>query len=216
MIMQITKGTVTNISDPAKAGRIKVHLAELGGRETPDFIDPVITPGWHWLPLVNDVVQVIMPEDADDLVEFPEEMRWTGIIYDQEHPVASDFHTNYGKRRGFKTKAGHLFIVDDKIDLITLSLADGTAFELTDGLIKLNGANTELSDVNTDPVLLGDKVTTPFSTWTAAVSAAFATWGATIPPTPISNGAFITTLSGATSSLASSISTWASTKVTTG
>jgi len=122
MKVQITKGTVTNIDDPAKAGRIKVHLAELGGRETPDFIDPVLPSGWHWLPEVGDTVQVLLPEDLDDLVEFPEDIRWSGVLYDQEHPVPADLRSEYPRRRGFRTKAGHLLVIDDTNDKEEISL----------------------------------------------------------------------------------------------
>lgn len=117
-----TVGRVTSIDDPAKAGRVKVSLSEMDGAEYPEWLDPELTPGWHWLPEVGDSVTVEMPEGTD-VVEFSDEVRWCGQALDQSNPVAKELRENYPKRRGFKTKAGHLLIVDDKAgaEEITLS-----------------------------------------------------------------------------------------------
>lgn len=160
MKMLTTKGTVTNIEDPAKAGRIKVHLAELGGRETPDFIDPVLLPGWHWLPEVGDVVEVIMPCSDDDLVEYPEEIRWCGVVYDQENPVPEELRAEYPRRRGFKTKAGHLFIVDDTTDKEEISLVHKGSLFMS---ITNDGIFFGTKDAD-EPFVLGNKFQSLLST----------------------------------------------------
>lgn len=166
MKMLTTKGTVTNIEDPAKAGRIKVQLAELGGNEIPNFIDPVSKPGWLWLPEVGDVVQVIIPENLEDLVEFPDDIRWTGQILDQENPVPKELQKNYPKRRGFKTLAGHLLIIDDTQgeEEITLSHKGVLLFSQTNNGIFFG---TQSAD---EPFVLGKQFQTLLSTVLGSVS----------------------------------------------
>ena len=105
-------GTVTNIDDPAKAGRIKVACSTMDGDEWPLWVDAVFPRGWVVMPEVGDTVEVELPT-GDDAVEFPEEARYKGHALDDKHATPDDFKKNYPKRRGFYTDGGHLLIFDD-------------------------------------------------------------------------------------------------------
>jgi hypothetical protein len=79
----------------------------------------------------------------------------------------------------------------------------------------LEGPLINLGALAASPVVKGDQLGSAFATYTAAVSAALATWGATVPPTPISNGKFIADIGAATAVLSTSITSWNSTKTLT-
>lgn len=107
------KGIVQSVNDPAKAGRIKVSLANMDGQIYPEWIEPVFLPGWISMPEVGDTVEIFLPE-SEDLIEFPEEVRYKGKILDDANSAPVEFKQNYPFRRGYKTKGGHLLIFDDK------------------------------------------------------------------------------------------------------
>jgi len=113
MKKRVTLGTVEVVDDEAKAGRIKVALAELGGDVYPEWVEPVSMPFWFWVPVVGQEVEVELP-DSLDIVEFPEEVRYRGVPSSQTSPAPDEFKENYPLRRGFKTPNGMLFLVDDK------------------------------------------------------------------------------------------------------
>jgi hypothetical protein len=121
MKFTLTQGKVNAVDDPAKAGRLKIELQEVDGQVFPDWIDPVKTPGWLWLPEPGDTVSVMIPTDPADLAEFPEQVRWLGQVYDQDNPHPDNFKASYPQARGFVTKAGHVLIVDDKDKVISLT-----------------------------------------------------------------------------------------------
>lgn len=220
-----TKGTVTRTDDPAKAGRIKFTLAELSGSEVPDWVEASLPPGLFMLPRVGDVVYVNMPDD-DDLVEFPEEIRWTGVVRDDGTPWPGDFTKEYGRQFGVKTLDGHILFFDDKgkeIRLVNLDtksslvLAESGNATINAGtLAKIAAPATELSTDATEFILKGNTVINAVTAYTQTVATAYTTWQAVVPPTPVSNGAFLAAIGLATATLATSLSTWASTKVKTG
>jgi len=218
-------GLVSNNNDPAKAGRIKCTLPILGGSEVPDWIAPIAVPSLFMIPQVGDEVFLLIP-DGLSLVEFPEEMRWIGIGYDAAHAFPSAFTSAYGKQYGIQTPAGHLLLFDDNSKEIHIRHADAKVdiAVFANGKFKVNASSsvvlstpqTELSELATEPIIKGTTQSQAFTAYTAAISAAAATWTSAGAPTPASNGAFIASLIAATSTLASTIGTWTSTKVKTG
>jgi len=119
------QGTVTNIDDPAKAGRIKVALQSMDGQEYPEWVEPVWPGGWIAIPEVGDTVELTLPE-GEDIVEFAEEVRYLGKVLTGAHPVPEDFKENYPKRRGFRSPAGHTIIFDDDDGIVlTTGVASG-------------------------------------------------------------------------------------------
>lgn len=119
------EGRVTSIDDPAKAGRVKVEIQGADGDEYPEWVRPSFTPGWIAMPEVGDTVDVELP-DGDDIVEFADQVTYTGKVLDGENPVPEDFKEGdkYGKRRGFRSPAGHFLIFDDE-DGIVLTVGNG-------------------------------------------------------------------------------------------
>jgi hypothetical protein len=130
-MIKIYTATVVSIDDPEKRGRITVACSGIMGdeeTEIPFWIEPNLQWGWFVIPDVGETIDIISINDPSQDEVFGEstidslELKWTGVRYwtneeteDQieARPVAEDFKTNYGKRRGFLTPAGHLFIFDD-------------------------------------------------------------------------------------------------------
>jgi hypothetical protein len=106
------KGVVTNIDDPAKAGRVKVALPSMDGQEFPDWIDPEFEPGWVAMPVVGDTVALVSPEGGD-IVEFSNEMRYKGKVLNEANPVPDEFKENYPRRRGYMSPSGYMLIFED-------------------------------------------------------------------------------------------------------
>lgn len=107
-----TLGTVVNIDDPAKAGRIMVNIESMDGQAFPEWIEPEFPAGMVVMPEVGDIVALTMPE-GEDIIEFAEEVRYTGVVLNESNPVPDEFKPDYPKRRGWKTKSGHLIILSD-------------------------------------------------------------------------------------------------------
>lgn len=105
-------GIVTSIKDQAKAGRIRVRLPEMDDDEWGEWIEPLFPPGWVLMPEPGDSVEIVLPE-GEDKIEFSDEVRYRGQLLNDANPVPAEFKKNYPRRRGFKTKAGHLLIFDD-------------------------------------------------------------------------------------------------------
>lgn len=121
MITEHPTATVVSNNDPAKAGRVKVEMAELDGDQWPEWLEPIF-PGGQWvcIPEPGDTVECVLPE-GEDKIEFASEVKYRGVVLDPKNAVPSQFKTNYPNRRGFQTKAGHVLIVDDKIGTFTIA-----------------------------------------------------------------------------------------------
>lgn len=117
---------VTTNEDPAKAGRIKVALPQLDGQEYPEWIEPVFVPGWFSPPEVGDAVEVEVPE-GEDLVEFANEVRYRGQVFDDGHLPPDKLKQQQKKvhLRGYFTKAGHLLLFNDKSGSEEISITEG-------------------------------------------------------------------------------------------
>jgi hypothetical protein len=76
----------------------------------------------------------------------------------------------------------------------------------------VEGPLIALGAVAASPLVKGTELASAFTAYTTAVASAFATWGGIIPPTAISNGAFLAAIGAANALLASSIANWLSQK----
>lgn len=108
-----TNAICANTDDPAKAGRIQCRFTELDGQVLPEWIEPVDMSGWFWIPEKNDVVEVLIPCDNSDFVEFAHTMSYKGKLRLEKETYPSEFKQNYGKRKGFKTSTGMMLLVDE-------------------------------------------------------------------------------------------------------
>jgi hypothetical protein len=122
---------VTANEDDEQRGRIKVAcVALLGDEETelPMWIDPIFDWGVFSVPDIGEIIEldVAVSSDEDEINGQMSidnlDAHWRGKRYytvdepennnkaTQIHP---DFKSNYGKRRGFATPHGHIFMFDD-------------------------------------------------------------------------------------------------------
>jgi len=137
-------GIVTDNKDPAKSGRIKAAIPQMDGDSYPEWINPVWPAPWIVIPNVNDEVEIVLP-DSEDAIEFAEEIYYRGYTIDESKSVPDEFKTNYPDRMGFKTKAGHILIVDSKSgqEEITLSHKGVMLVSLTNSGIFFGTQNAE-------------------------------------------------------------------------
>lgn len=142
--------------DPDQLGRIRVACQALLDGEDEDmpmWVKPFPQWGWFVIPDVGETVEIVAVVGATD-DEQPGtasianmNLRWRGqrgwgkTDSPEPRPIPDDLLTNYGKRRGFATPAGHIIWFDDtegeeaitlkwtnkKKDVSTLSMApDGS------------------------------------------------------------------------------------------
>ena len=193
--IEIITATVDSLDTKSKDGSIWVKMAEMDGGLYPYPVEPIWPPGAGiWFPDPGDTVEVLVPA-GEDVIELGHDVRYMGKRFDPEHPVPSEFKTNYGKRRGFKTLAGHLLIFDDKAGTITIKNGKTSILLEMDTLLHLGGSP------GTDFILKGttfnlDQATLwpLISTYIGLIGAAFQAMGAdpavlpnSTPHTDISN-----------------------------
>jgi len=138
-------------------GRIFVTCAELMGDETTEYPESIPVAhdwGWFYVPDIGEEIEieVLLSDDQDEqgmvaAAAFTEqgEVRWRGVRFQSAdsdgitsksvpRPIDPLFTSkNYGKRRGFSTPQGHVFLFDDTEDdkqiiLTWKKTKDGTDF----------------------------------------------------------------------------------------
>lgn len=155
---------VADNKDPDKRGRIQVKCsAILGDEETklPMWLEPCFDWGWFYIPDVGEIVEIEVKTNAEQDESFGQssinclDAKWCGKRYygneegDAPTPIHDDFKTNYGKRRGFATPLGHIFVFDDTDGKASISLTwtDGDKKSVmlfdTDGTIKLTNKDDQ-------------------------------------------------------------------------
>jgi hypothetical protein len=167
---------VANTDDPEKRFRIKVKCAALLGSEDVvlnRWVEPAFNWGMILLPDIDEQVEIEINAGSDkdevegqSFLENPD-IRWRGTRYQGPDAYESMFtDTNYGKRRGFVTPAGHILMFDDtegseKINLVWHSAENGYAmFSMNeDGSIILankNGSMLYLNAANREMALIDE------------------------------------------------------------
>jgi len=167
---------VTFNQDPDKRGVIRVTCVGLMGdedTEIPVDVEPVHDWGWFVVPDVGELVEVECVEGSSEDEQKGQmsidnlDLKWRGSRYygNDEGDVPTPIHAmftskNYGKRRGFATPAGHVFMFDDTkgAEEITLAWKDGSAFLTIDPKGSLTLKNTKgatfVMDSNTGKVVV--------------------------------------------------------------
>lgn len=170
---EVHTATVTANDDPETRGRIRCScvglLADEDG-ELPMWIEPELQWGWFIVPDVGEIVEIVatVQGDTDDSfgqtsLENPN-LRWKGVRHwsedqdgDTPRTVPEDFTaTNYGKRRGFATPAGHVLLFDDtegkeKVSITHHSQSDDKFSSMSideDGSVVLANKNGSLIYLN--------------------------------------------------------------------
>ncbi len=123
---------VTANEDDENRGRIRVACVSLLGdeeTELPMWVNPVLEWGFFYVPDIGEIVEVEVAVSSDEDEANGQmgidnmDIRWRGKRYytndepDDENTkptiIHPDFLSNYGKRRGFSTPHGHIFMFDD-------------------------------------------------------------------------------------------------------
>lgn len=134
-IMTLSKATyparVTFNQDPDKRGVIRVACQGLIGNDTEEIpvdVEPAPDWGWFYVPDVGELVEIEVIESSSEDEQHGQasidnlDLRWRQVRYPNleaedeadRRPVNADFTSkNYGKRRGFATPGGHVFMFDD-------------------------------------------------------------------------------------------------------
>lgn len=82
--------------------------------------------GFFWVPQVGDQIEVEI--NAADETANPKYLR---SIYSQEDDIAAEFKENYPFRMGWRTRAGHILLFDNKAEALLVMFAHkiGTGFK---------------------------------------------------------------------------------------
>lgn len=136
---------VTFNQDPDRRGVIRVACIGLMGdedTEVPVDVEPAHDWGWFYVPDVGELVEIECIEGTSEDEQKGQasidnlDLKWRSARYygNDEGETPTPIHeaftaTNYGKRRGFATPAGHVLMFDDTsgAEEITLSWKDGSA-----------------------------------------------------------------------------------------
>lgn len=136
---------VTFNADPDKRGIIRVACIGIMGdedTEIPVDVEPAHAWGWFFVPDVGELVDVECTEGSDEDESYGQmsidniNLIWhsTRFYGNEEGDLPTPIHDmftskNYGKRRGFATPAGHVFMFDDTrgAEEVTLAWKDGSA-----------------------------------------------------------------------------------------
>lgn len=155
---------VADNKDPEQRLRIKVKCAALMGDEEivyDEWIRPKLTWGFICVPDIKDQVEIEFTSGSDtdetygqSFLDTPD-IWWTGSRFQGPSKYDEMLTTNYGKRRGFVTPAGHILMFDDskgkeKINLVWHSNAGSYAmFSMDeDGSVLLANKNGSLLYLN--------------------------------------------------------------------
>lgn len=132
LIKETHTAVVADNLDPDERFRIKVKCAAIMGSEDvvlQQWVPPKLPWGFIIVPDIGEQVEIEVPvgSDTDEVpgqafVDSPD-VRWTGDRFQGPGAYHEMFLTNYGKRRGFVTPAGHVLLFDDtpgqeKINLV--------------------------------------------------------------------------------------------------
>lgn len=130
-------GTVTKNNDPEKRGRVKVKCPGLvrTSRELPFWLDPKfpytdVNAGWFFVPKIGAQVEVEAitgaPGDQTrgEASLVAHRACYKAALYSEAQQVPAEFKDNYPNRRGFKTPAGHILLLDDTSGQERFALTD--------------------------------------------------------------------------------------------
>lgn len=146
-------GIVIDNQDPEARGRLIVQCDTIAEGDVLEWVEPSFhfvdsdkdtSAGAFWVPNPGAIVEVEI-EAEDDSEGLDLDPRWKCCLY-SEGQVPEEFQDNYPNRRGWKTRAGHLFYFDDTEDSLTFYYEHPTGTTITvnnDGHIHIGLDATE-------------------------------------------------------------------------
>jgi hypothetical protein len=172
---------VTFNKDPKKRGAIRVACVGIIGddeTEIPLDVLPVHDWGWFFVPDIGELVEIECIEGSSEDEQNGQasidnlDLKWRSARHygndegETPTPINAAFTSkNYGKRRGFATPAGHVFMFDDTEgqEEITLSWKDGSALLTFDskGTVTLKnkaGATIVMDSTTSKIVITADTI----------------------------------------------------------
>lgn len=177
---------VASTDDPEKRGRIKATCADFTGDPDavlPDFIEPVFDWGWFYTPDVGEIVEieVVTNDDTDEMpgasMILSPTIHWRNKRFyhtgdEDPRPINEQFtSSNYGKRRGFATPAGHVIMFDDTPGSEKVLITDktGNVIEMKSAGLVIRSPSSivylgEGAEASGQPVIRG----TDWQTWEVA------------------------------------------------
>lgn len=167
---------VTFNQDPDKRGVIRVACVGIMGDEDVEIpldVEPVHDWGWFYVPDIGEIVEIECVEGSSEDEQMGQasidnlDLKWRSARHYGNHegdtptPINEAFTSkNYGKRRGFATPAGHVFVFDDTEgdEEVTLSWKKGAALLTFDAkgtvTIQNKAGATVVMDSDTGKIVL--------------------------------------------------------------
>jgi len=121
--------SVMATNDPEERGRIRVSCTGILGdedAELPMWVEPLHDWGWFYVPEVDEIVEVevVSGTNLDEVAGQSSlnnlDIKWRSKRFygNSEGDKPTEIHpffkgNNYGKRRGFATPFGHVWMIDD-------------------------------------------------------------------------------------------------------
>ena len=119
LFYEVHTGTVVDIKDPEKRGRLMVSIPTLFEDTFPEWVDPSFPfagadCGFFALPPVGTAVkcEVHRGDGPDATIDTPH-IRWCGVLFNRVDQIPDEFKEHYPNVIGFKSPAGHILIFDD-------------------------------------------------------------------------------------------------------
>lgn len=182
-------GIVVDNRDPEKRGRLIVQCDTIAEGDVLEWIEPTFhfmdsgedkKAGSFWVPGPGAVVEVEIESDPDaEAMEL--DPRWKCCVY-PDGTVPEAFTTNYPERRGWVTRAGHIFYFDDTDGELTFYYEhptgakiqvnnDGEILAETTDKIKVVSPDVRLGTADaTEHAVLGDAFMADLSTFLTTVA----------------------------------------------
>ena len=122
------RAVVTNVDDPETRGRVRFRCRELlnNDEEFPFWAEPCFpstganSSGFFFIPDVGTAILISIVEDHPEDQYHGETLmlsgglpRWHCGLYNTPDSFPAEFKSNFPKRQGIKTAAGHLIMFDD-------------------------------------------------------------------------------------------------------
>lgn len=178
-------GNITDVDDPERRGRVCVSCPTIAQDDVLEWVEPCFhfvdnagNAGAFWVPSVGSMVEVEIEDNVDGGGSPDLGPKWRCAVY-PEGSVPDEFsdQSSYPYRRGWKTRAGHVFYFDDTDGCETFYYKHPSGTEIlvdSNGKIKLRG-EVEIGVDPTEACVLGNALQSYFNAAVTGVVARYNT-----------------------------------------